>query len=84
MGYFNLFHLKLFSTIVSYIWLLYVFFCYCTLFHFKLLIIIISYFFVILNYFILGYFQLCEIIIGYFFILNVISPYVIIGDFRLL
>jgi hypothetical protein len=38
---------------------------------------------VILNYFILGYFGLYEAIIGYFFLLKVISPYVIIGYFKL-
>jgi hypothetical protein len=37
---------------------------------------------VILNYFILGYFRLCEVIVGYFWLLNAISPYVIIEYFR--
>jgi hypothetical protein len=37
----------------------------------------------IINYCILSYFQLCETIIGYFWLLNVISPYVIIGYFKL-
>jgi len=31
----------------------------------------------------LGYFQLCEAIVGYFWLLNIISPYVIIGYFKL-
>jgi hypothetical protein len=38
---------------------------------------------VIINYFILAYFQLCEVIVYYFWLLNDISPYVIIGYFRL-
>jgi hypothetical protein len=33
----------------------------------------------ILNYFILGYFRLCEVNVGYFWLLKFISPYVIIG-----
>jgi hypothetical protein len=37
-----------------------------------------------LSYFILGYFRLCEAIVGYFWLLKVISPYVIINNFRLL
>jgi hypothetical protein len=39
---------------------------------------------VILSYFILGYFQLCEVIIGYFWLLKVISPFPIIGNYKLL
>jgi hypothetical protein len=61
---------------------LYVIFGYCRLFHFKLFATTIS-LFSILNYFILGYFQLCEIIVGYFWLLKVISPYVIIGYSKL-
>jgi hypothetical protein len=38
----------------------------------------------ILNYFILGYFRLCEAIISYFLLLKVIAPYVIFGNFKLL
>jgi hypothetical protein len=37
----------------------------------------------IINYFILGYFQLCDDIVGYFWLLKVISPYVIIGYYKL-
>jgi len=33
---------------------------------------------VILSYFILGYFRLCDIIVGYFWLLKDISPYAII------
>jgi hypothetical protein len=40
-------------------------------------------FLAILSYFILSYFLLCEAIGGYFWLLKVISPYVIIGYFRL-
>jgi len=39
---------------------------------------------VIIGYFVFGYFWLCEVIIGYFGPLKIISPYVIIGYFRLL
>jgi len=35
------------------------------------------------NYFILGYFQLCDAIVGYFWLLKVIPPYVIIEDYKL-
>jgi hypothetical protein len=41
-------------------------------------------FMVIVGYFVLGYFWLCEVIVNYFGPLKVISPYVIIGYFRLL
>jgi hypothetical protein len=58
LGYFRLFHLRLFSAIVS-------FFCYCKLFHFRLYAIIIS-FLAILSYFISNYFKLGEAIVGYF------------------
>jgi hypothetical protein len=40
-------------------------------------------FLAILNYFILGYFWLCEAIVGYFWLLKVISLYVIIGYYKL-
>jgi hypothetical protein len=39
---------------------------------------------VILSYFILVYFRLREAIIDYFWLLKVISPYVIIDNFKLL
>jgi hypothetical protein len=55
--------------ILNYFWLFF------WLFHPRLLL-------AILNYFILSYFQQCEVIIGYFWLLKVISPYVIIGNFR--
>jgi hypothetical protein len=44
LGYFSLFHLMLFSTIVGFFWLLYVIFSYCKLFQFKILLAIINYF----------------------------------------
>jgi hypothetical protein len=53
------------------------FFGYFLLFHPRLLLAILS-------YFILSYFLLCEAIIGYIWLLKVISPYVIIGNSRLL
>jgi hypothetical protein len=34
-------------------------------------------FFVIISYFIIVYFWLCEVIVGYFWLLKIISPYVI-------
>jgi len=58
---FNLFHLRLFSTIVNF-FDYYMFFFYCKLFQFKLLAAIIS----------------------YLWLLKLISPYVIIGNSRLL
>ncbi len=82
--YSKLFQLTLFTTIYDYTQ----FFCYFQLFqpqvifgyfrlfHFRL-------FMAIVNYFILGYFLLCESIVGQFWLLKVISPYVIIGYSRL-
>jgi hypothetical protein len=58
-------------------------FGYYMLFHFRLLATIIITF----RYsklFHLRLFGLCDAIIGYFWLLKVISPYVIIGNFRLL
>ncbi len=40
-------------------------------------------FFIIFNYFILGYFRLCEAIVGYFWLLKIISFYVINDYFKL-
>jgi hypothetical protein len=37
----------------------------------------------ILNYFILGYFRLCEVIIVYFWLLKIVSHYTIIGYYSL-
>jgi hypothetical protein len=82
LGYFRLFHLRLFSTIVSSFGLFYVILGYCKPFHFRLFVTIISSF----DYFKLFHFMLfrvCEVIVGYFLLLKVISPYVIINNFRL-
>jgi hypothetical protein len=40
-------------------------------------------FFIILNYFVLGYYQLCEAIVNYFWLLKIISPFAIIGYSKL-
>jgi hypothetical protein len=53
------------------------YFGYFWLFHLRLLLVILS-------YFILRYFRLCEGIIGYFWLLKVISLDVIIDNFKLL
>jgi hypothetical protein len=51
---------------------------------FKIIIIYFTLgFFLILNYFILSYFRLCEIIVGYFWLLKIISLYVSITYYRL-
>jgi len=53
------------------------YFGYFWLFHLRLLLVILS-------YFILRYFRLCEAILGYFWLFKAISPDVIIDNSKLL